>query len=159
MDRMALRAAASLSVLAALGIAGCATGSSGTPPTKQTSSRTIDHATAASCAGLTAPQQFAAAKLVFDGEMLAGAVAPTSSGILASPARVRVTRYLKGNGPAVVAVQTAIKTLDAGASLVTEDGIRPRAGERWRIYTSSASRPYATSICLGSRRLPDLPLR
>jgi hypothetical protein len=79
---------------------------------------------------------------------------PSTNGILASPARVRVEHYLKGNGPAVVTVQTAIKTLPPRTTLVSEDGIRPRAGERWRIYASSPSEPYSTSICLGSHRLP-----
>ena len=31
-----------------------------------------------------------------------------------------------------------------------EDGIEPRAGQRWTIYATSPHMPYATSICGGS---------
>jgi hypothetical protein len=143
-----------VAILAALSLEGCASASPSAPPTGTGSSGTIVQGAAASCAGFTAPQQFAAAKVVFDGDMLPGAIVPGSNGILASPARVRVEHYLKGNGPAVVTVQTAIKALHAGTTQVGEDGIRPRAGERWRIYASTDSEPYSTSICLGSHRLP-----
>jgi hypothetical protein len=154
-DRRGSRGAAvTLSVVAALSVAGCAAASSAAPPTKSALSSTIVHGTAASCGGLTPSQQFAAARIVFEGEMLSGAAVSDTNRILASPARVRVERYLKGSGPAVVTVLTAIKTVNAGAVLVTEDGIRPHAGERWRIYASPASEPYSTSICLGSHRLP-----
>jgi hypothetical protein len=143
----------SLSVLAALSVAGCATTSSATPHVTPASSNTIVQGTAASCAALTASQQFAAAKVVFDGDALSGATVP-GKGVLASPARIRVEHHLKGSGPAVVTVQTAIKLINKRTTLVTEDGIRPRAGERWRIYASTTTEPYATSICLGSHRLP-----
>jgi hypothetical protein len=147
-------AAVSLGVLAALSVGGCAAASPAAPPTGPASSRTIVQGTAASCAGLTPSQRFAAAKVVFDGTMLSGATVPSANGILASPARVRVEHYLQGSGPAVVTVQTAIKNLRSRGTRVSEDGIRPRAGERWRIYASSASEPYSTSICLGSHLLP-----
>ena len=147
-------AAASLSVLAVLSVGGCAAASSAAPPTKPGSSSTIVRGTAASCADLTPSQQFAAAKVVFDGEMLPEVAARGTRGILASPAWVRVERYLKGDGRADVTVDTAIKTVHEGTVLVTEDGIRPRSGERWRIYASTASEPYSISICLGSHRLP-----
>jgi hypothetical protein len=103
--------------------------------------------------GLTVAQQFAAATVVFDGTALAGATVPGANGILASPARLRVQHYLKGAGPAVVTVQTAIKSVAKRITIVSEDGIRPRAGERWRIYASTTTEPYGTSMCLGSRRL------
>jgi hypothetical protein len=118
-----------------------------------TANQTI-RASAASCAALTPTQQLDAAKAVFDGRALAGPMAPHSGGVLATPARMRIERYLKGHGSAVVTVQTAVKAFNAGAVVVTEDGIQPHAGERWRIYTGSAREPYATSICLGSRKLP-----
>jgi hypothetical protein len=41
--------------------------------------------------------------------------------------------------------------------MVSEDGIQPRAGERWRIDASTTTEPYATSICLGSHRLRPVP--
>jgi hypothetical protein len=148
-------APAHLAVVAtALGAGGCAAASPVAPPSARASSGTTIQGTAASCAGLTRAQEFAAAKVVFDGVMLPGATAPGTNGVLASPARVRVTDYLKGKGPVVATVQTAIQTASGGIMRVSEDGIRPRAGERWRIDASSTTEPYATSICLGSRRLP-----
>lgn len=141
-------------LVAALATGGCAGASPATPRSAPATSGTVIQGTAASCAGLTRPQQFAAAKVVFDAVMLPGAAAPGTSGVLASPARARVERYLKGIGPAVATVRAAITTLPGGAERVSEDGIRPRAGEHWRIYASSTTQPYATSICLGSHRLP-----
>lgn len=106
---------------------------------------------AASCAGLTSAQQFAAARLVLVGVMLPG---PTTRlggrRVLGSPARMRVTRYLKGHGPKIVRVDTGV-TIEPNGITGNEDGIEPRAGERWKIYTTSRRPPFATSICAGSR--------
>jgi hypothetical protein len=108
---------------------------------------------AASCAGLTPAQQFAAARLVFVGTMLPGPSTSAGGGrVLASPARVRVARYLKGHGPRTVAVDTAVRIGRRGITQ-SEDGIEPRVGERWRIYTNSHRQPFATSICAGSARV------
>ncbi len=141
-------------VAAALAASGCAAAAPSAPPSALASSGAVAPGTAASCVGLTRSQQFAAAKVVFDGVMLPGATAPGTNGALASPARMRVTSYLKGHGPTVATVQTAIELMSGGTMRVSEDGIRPPAGERWRIDTSSTTKPYATSICLGSHRLP-----
>ena len=54
--------------------------------------------------------------------------------VLSSPARMRVERYLKGHGPRTVRVDTAV-TIEPRRHAVGEDGIAPRAGERWKIYT------------------------
>jgi hypothetical protein len=57
---------------------------------------------AALCASGSRPAtiRFAAARLVFTGIMLAGPSVGTGQGsVLASPARVRVVRYLKAAGP------------------------------------------------------------
>lgn len=154
-DRRWSRQAAgvSLAMVSAFVVAGCTAASSAPPPAKLASSGKTVQGAAASCAGLTPSQQFAAARVVFDGEMLSGATSSHADGILTSPARVRVERYLKGSGPARVSVQTAIRAVNSRTVRVTEDGIRPRASEHWRIYASTASEPYATSICLGSHRL------
>jgi hypothetical protein len=70
---------------------------------------------AASCVGLTAAQQFAAARIVFDGVMLSGpTVGSGRRRVLSSPARVRVVRYLKGSGPGLVRVQTALRRVPNG---------------------------------------------
>src|SRR5947209_7658479 len=107
-----------------------------------------DTAVVASCAGLSPAAQFAAARRVFVGQMLPGRT--TARGrVLASPARMRVERYLKGHGPATVTVHTAV-TVERHRVRITEDGIEPRAGERWKIYTNSRREPFDTSICAGS---------
>jgi hypothetical protein len=102
----------------------------------------------ASCVGLSSAAQFAAARLVFVGRMLPGPA--TRFGVLRSPARIRVDRYLKGHGPRIVKVDTAV----TDATTIVEDGISPRAGQRWKIYTSSRRQPFQTSICAGSGRAP-----
>ena len=105
----------------------------------------------ASCAGLTRGQQLAAARLVFSGRFLAGpTVRLDGRDVLASPARMRVSRYIKGRGPKLVRVTTAVTP----RRLIAEDGIAAQAGERWVIYTDSRRGPYETSTCAGSRRLP-----
>jgi hypothetical protein len=103
---------------------------------------------AASCAASTPGQELRAARVVFTGVMLPGPADGT--GELLSPARVRVSRYLKGHGPSVVRVQTAIQRSGNGYEENSE-GINPHAGQRWKIYSSSAHRPYPTSDCDGSR--------
>lgn len=114
---------------------------------------TSTQATTASCAALTRAAQFAGARTVLTGTMLAGATARLGNRtVLASPARVRVSRYLKGTGPRVVRVETAV-TITKTGTRVAEDGIAPRAGQRWKIYSISKRSPYQTSICSGSRRL------
>ena len=108
---------------------------------------------AASCVGLTPAQQFTNARIVVEGTMLRGRTLPVGSRqVLASPARMRVSRYMKGTGPRLVRVQTGVSVSRGGAA-VSEDGIEPRPGERWRIYSSSSRQPFATSICAGSRQL------
>jgi hypothetical protein len=91
------------------------------------SSRPADevHAVAASCVGLTAAQQFAAARIVFDGTMLPGPTVRLGRGrVLSSPARVRIIRYLKGNGPLTVRVETAAARTGGGIAV---SGPCPRA--------------------------------
>jgi hypothetical protein len=105
---------------------------------------------AASCAALSPAAQFAGARRVFVGEMLAGPTARMGSRqVLAAPARMRVARYLKGHGPRTVTVDTAV-TVDRHGITVAEDGIEPRAGQRWKIFTNSRHQPFDTSICAGS---------
>ena len=75
--------------------------------------------------------------------------------VLGSPARMRVTRYLKGHGPWTVRLDTAI-TIEPGGISGNEDGIEPQPGQRWKIYTTSRRQPFATSICAGSARVRRL---
>jgi hypothetical protein len=83
--------------------------------------------------------------------MLPGPTAgPGGHGFLISPARVRVTHYLKGNGPKIVKVATA-EVHSGDVTAVSEDEIQPRAGQHWKIYTSATRMPYDTSICDGSK--------
>jgi len=102
----------------------------------------------AACASLSAAKQLASAQIAFLGTMLPGpTVKLGSQQVLLSPARVRVTRYLKGTGPAIVSVTTAVS--HAGDTANAE-GIEPQPGQQWTIYTSSRHMPYQTSICDGS---------
>ncbi|MFL5824549.1 MAG: hypothetical protein ACJ764_14030 [Solirubrobacteraceae bacterium] len=111
-------------------------------------------ASAASCAAQTRAQEFRAARVVFVGVMLSGPSTPKDGrGELLSPARVRVTRYLKSHGPSTVRVQTGISRTDDGSYVGNSEGIYPRAGQHWKIYSRSTHRPYATSVCDGSRQV------
>jgi hypothetical protein len=90
--------------------------------------------------------------------MLAGPTAAANGRpILLSPARVRVGRYLKGHGPPIVKVRTAIARTATGYT-EGEDRIIPVAGQRWIIYSDRSRQPLATSICAGSRRRGTPPL-
>jgi hypothetical protein len=107
----------------------------------------------ASCAGLTAAQQLKAARVVFDGRMITGpTVRMGGTSVLASPARVLVMRYLKGHGPGTVGVQTA-DTSSGTEVTVDAEGIEPRAGQWWRIFSDRSRPPFPTSICAGSRQI------
>ncbi|HKO26518.1 MAG TPA: hypothetical protein VJU80_03605 [Solirubrobacteraceae bacterium] len=129
-------------------IAGCGSGQVVAKPVRDTTG------VAASCAAVSPAQQFAAARRVFVGVMLPGPA--TQGGVLGSPARMRVARYLKGHGPRTVRVDTALR-IEPGGITGGSEGILPRAGERWKIYTDSRRQPFATSICGGSKRLVSPP--
>jgi hypothetical protein len=135
-----------LTISAGLLIAGC-----GSSARHQTA--IVSGGSSASCAGLTRAQEMTHANVVIEGIMLSGPTVPTgSSRVLTSPARVHVLRYLKGDGPSVVKIQTGFSPQGSDVA-VTEDGIQPRPGERWIIYSSSRSQPFTTSLCGGSHRL------
>lgn len=111
-----------------------------------------------SCAALTPSQQFASAPIVLRGTMLPGPTVSTNGQlVLLSPARMRVSRYLKGHGPSIVKVQTAIARTATGYS-TGEDGIQPIAGQHWLIFSTGSRQPLDTSICDGSRRQGTPPL-
>jgi hypothetical protein len=105
---------------------------------------------AGSCASGNPSAYLAAARTVFIGVMLSGPTVGTGEGsVLASPARVRVLRYLKGSGPAEVTVTTGVAR--AGDAIIgNAEDIEPRAGQRWMIYTASRAMPYQTSVCGGT---------
>lgn len=104
------------------------------------------------CAGGGGPSAFqSAAHVVFVGLMLRGPTVHTPKGdILVSPASMRVIRYMKGNGPKTVTVQTAISRV-GDTTTMNAEGIQARIGQRWRIYATSSAIPYRTSICAGSK--------
>ena len=110
-----------------------------------------DSGSGASCIAASPSAELAWARVVFVGTALPGPAADAGSAgaVLASPARFRVARYLKGSGPSEVTVQTALTT-DGNGIIANEDGIEPRAGQRWTIYTTSQRMPYHTSDCAGS---------
>ncbi len=108
----------------------------------------------ASCVGLTRPQQRAAAKVIVVGTMLPGPFKRVRNRrVLLSPARMRVTRYLKGSGARTLEVQTGVRVNNDQIEMI-EDGILPSAGQRWEILSASSRPPLQSSTCLGSRRLP-----
>ncbi len=87
---------------------------------------------------------------MFEGRFTPGSSAAINGRqVLASPAWLKVSRYLKGHGPDLVQVQTALASV-GGVDRFAEDGITPSAGQRWKIYSSSSSSPFATSACAGS---------
>jgi hypothetical protein len=98
--------------------------------------------------------------VVFDGVLLSG---PREEplGRLASPARMHVTRYLKGRGPRVVELGTDVPLLvhgDHGASYSLIPGLfEPYPGDAYRVYGdtpkragSSAGRGVLTPLACGA---------
>jgi hypothetical protein len=102
------------------------------------------------CAKVSPAKYLAQAQVAFTGIMMAG---PTTQidgrTVLVSPAKVRVSHYEKGGGPEIVQVVTGV----VSANTVNADGIQPRIGQRWRIYSPSKATPFDTSICAGSSPL------
>jgi hypothetical protein len=71
-------------------------------------------------------------------------------GELRTPAAAAVRVYDQGGGPQQLRVSTAL-----GAVAFGSEGIRPRAGELWRVYgTVSPNGSLGTSLCSGSIRMP-----
>jgi hypothetical protein len=100
----------------------------------------------ASCVATTAAEQRARADVIFDGVALEGA---TPTGVQ----RFRVTRYLKGQGPNVVRVNTKNIRRADGSGVVTSVSIVARKGERWRIFADGSPRKILrSSVCDGSRQ-------
>ncbi len=108
---------------------------------------------AASCAGLSPAKLLAGARVVMVGTMLPSVtLAYGNQRVLASPARFRVLRYLKGRGPEMVRVETAVTRIPGGIE-TAEDGITPAVGQLWKIYSHSKRSPYQTATCAGSREI------
>lgn len=102
------------------------------------------------CAKLTPAKYLSQARVAFIGTMMAGPTVQIGSRpVLMSPAKVRVSRYVKGSGPKVVRVVTGLMS----GNVVNAEGIEPQAGQRWFIYSQSKAAPYETSICDGSSLL------
>ena len=99
----------------------------------------------ASCITMTAAEQRARADVIFDGVALEG---PTATGVQ----RFKVTRYLKGRGPAIVRVQTGTKRRADGTGSTTSVSISAKRGQRWRIFArGNVRKVLQTNICDGSR--------
>jgi hypothetical protein len=109
--------------------------------------------TEASCVGLTPARQNAEARLVVLASALAGpTVGSGPRSVLLSPARMRIIRYLKGHGPRIIKVQTAVTKHGASVTEV-EDAIAPVAGQRWKLFLTGRRAPYRTSTCAGGKRI------
>jgi hypothetical protein len=159
--RAALLTAPLTALIAALAVAcgsapGSAGGTGGTRGGGTSGGGTSDGGTgsgggtggAASCAYFTQPGYLAMARVVFVGTMLPGRTINGPHGLLVSPARVKVARYIKGSGPAVVTVETAVSPSGDG---IGAEGVMARPGQTWRIYTTSGHLPFETGVCSGSR--------
>lgn len=102
-----------------------------------------------SCTAASPPAYLDRARTVFIGTALPGptANAGSASAVLVSPAHFRVLSYLKGDGPRVVTVQTALT-------------IRGKRGCRGRGRHRAASRAALENLYgLAAHALPDLSLR
>jgi hypothetical protein len=103
--------------------------------------------TRAMCLPATDAERLADADIVFEGLVIEGPL---------SPARLKVLRYIKGSGPAELAVKTGNVKNPDGTITANSAGIRPRPGELWVIYGLGTSEgAVVTSSCAGSRRLSD----
>ena len=99
----------------------------------------------ASCVVVTSAEQRARADVIFDGVALEG---PTPTGVQ----RFRVTRYLKGQGPRIVRVNTGTIRRADGTGSTTSVSLFVKRGERWRIFArGSARKVLQTNLCDGSR--------
>jgi hypothetical protein len=108
----------------------------------------VASAAVASCIRMTAAEQRARAQVIFDGVAVEG---PTATGVQ----RFRVSRYLKGDGPKVVRVDTGFKRRADGTGSITSVSLHVRRGERWRILGKGSARTVVRSnVCDGSRKLP-----
>ena len=101
---------------------------------------------AASCIPATEAQHQARANVIFVGQALDG---PTATGIQ----RFRVSRYLKGNGPSVLRVDTGYVRHENGGVSLTSVSLVVKRGERWRIFArSTAAKVLRSNFCDGSRK-------
>ena len=101
----------------------------------------------ASCLAMTAAEQRARARVVFDGVAL-DRLTPT--GIQ----RFRVTRFLKGSGPATVRVSTGNVRRSDGSVTLSSVAIVVKRAERWHIFAlGKPAGVLFTNLCDGSRRL------
>lgn len=102
------------------------------------------------CARVAPSKYLSEARVAFIGTMMAGRTVEVANGsVLLSPAKVRVSHYLKGHGPKVVRVVTGV----VSTSVDNAEGIEPQIGQRWIIYSPSRSAPYDTNVCNGSKQL------
>ena len=101
------------------------------------------------CPAITETQALAAADVVFDGIAQPGPA--EASGVLSTPARFSVIKYLKGSGPSVVSVAGGPTAEGGGTVLLTSAGVEVRSGEEWVVYAKGEpASTVETSICYGT---------
>jgi hypothetical protein len=101
----------------------------------------------AACARVPFKDLVSGAKVIATVEFLAG---DNAYGELRTPAAADVKVYDQGSGPQQLKVSTAL-----GAVAFGSEGIRPKAGELWRVYgTVSPNGSLGTSVCAGSILMP-----
>ncbi len=105
----------------------------------------------AACATVPFPDLVRVADVVATVEFLPGDA--DASGTLRTPARARVIRLDQGYASKELQVSTALGAIAFGI-----EGIRPKAGEVWRLYgTRAPNGSIGTSICSGSVVMPAEP--
>jgi hypothetical protein len=96
-----------------------------------------------SCVPMSVAEQEARAEVIVEGVIRAGAKPGN--------ARLRVSRYVKGNGPPELAI-----TGGNVAGVVSSIDVAPSAGERWRILGKwRGARTVLTTECDGSARVEE----
>ena len=101
----------------------------------------------ASCAKVPFKDLVSGSPIIATVEFLAS---DTTYGELKTPAAANVRVYDRGSGPQQLNVSTAL-----GAVAFSSEGIRPKAGELWRVYgTIAPNGSLGTSICAGSVLMP-----
>ena len=104
---------------------------------------------APTCPALSASQAAARVDLVFEGVALPGPA--SANGILSTPARFSVSRYIKGTGAGIVSVAGGPRTASGGLISLTSAGVFAKAGQSWVVYANGQGDGIVeTSSCDGT---------
>lgn len=103
------------------------------------------------CAEQSDEEAIASAEVAIEGVVAEGPSRRIGDRQMAlSPATIEVLRYIKGDGPRTIAVDTAFGNDPLGG-----EAIEPALGERWLIVGQADGGTIKTSYCAGSRPLAE----